>query len=230
MTTRTTGMLSLAALLTTLAWLGLLITGQALAGPAGSLDAALAAAMRMDALYTVTYLNAALTVLTTTALFAGLYVCVRGRHPELAAVGVLFVPVYAVLNLVVYLSQLSVVPLLISFQGQAAYGASSGVLLALALQAWPGSAAAFFNNLGYAVLGIPSIIFGLQLARRPGLLRWGGVLLALNGAACLLGMLGVLAKVSLLANGSLVGGGFYLLALAPLALGFLKDPEGFRNS
>jgi hypothetical protein len=39
-------------------------------------------------------------------------------------------------------------------------------------------------------LGIPSIIFGVLMFRQTRALKWAGVLLALNGAACILGVMG----------------------------------------
>jgi hypothetical protein len=47
------------------------------------------------------------------------------------------------------------------------------------------------NNPAYAILGIPSIIFGMALSRRGRSSRLPGILLALNGGACIIGMAGV---------------------------------------
>jgi hypothetical protein len=78
---------------------------------------------------------------------------------------------------------------------------------------------AFFNGLAYAVLGIPSILFGLLLWKHPGALRWGGLLLALNGAACILGLIGFLTGNALLTQGVMIGGFLFLAAMFPLAWG-----------
>jgi len=91
------------------------------------------------------------------------------------------------------------------------------------VQAWPGSVVNVLNNLGYAVLGVPSIMFGSLLARRRSL-RYAGLLLALNGVACIVGLVGIAAGSELLSLGSIVGGAVFLVALGPLSVGLLREP------
>ncbi len=78
--------------------------------------------------------------------------------------------------------------------------------------------AAFFNNLAYALLGIPSIIFGLVLLFTNKLPTLSTILLVLNGVACILGVIGVFLGNRLLSFGSLAGGVLFLVALIPLAI------------
>ena len=94
------------------------------------------------------------------------------------------------------------------------------------IQQWPGSAVNVLNNLAYAILGIPSIIFGMVLSRRGRSTRLPGILLALNGVACIIGMVGVVLGSGLLAQGSIVGGALFLLALIPLSMTFLREAQG----
>jgi hypothetical protein len=56
-----------------------------------------------------------------------------------------------------------------------------------------------------------------------GALRRGGLLLALNGAACILGVVGFLAGNAQFSQGVMVGGVLFLLALFPISWAFLKD-------
>jgi hypothetical protein len=44
-----------------------------------------------------------------------------------------------------------------------------------------------------------------------------GVLLGLNGAACILGVVGILTRSDLLSMGTLAGGVLFLLALIPMS-------------
>jgi hypothetical protein len=134
--------------------------------------------------------------------------------------GLVFVPAYVALNLVAYLSQLTVVPALLSAYRQARHQAAAELLLQQTIQIWPGSAVSFLNGLGYAILGIASVILGVILLWQRGSLRLAGVLLALNGIACLVGLIGTVAGSELLGNGLVVGGILYLLALIPLNLAF----------
>jgi len=217
--TKLFAVVSLIALIVTVIWLALLIADTAVAGPPNTFEQVLAHVSDLDALYCLTYANAALTVLATTLLFAVLYLTCKTAAPELALLGLVFVPAYTALNLVVYLSQLTVVPALLTAYQQTQHQAAE-LLLRQTIQAWPGSAISFLNGLGYAILGIPSIILGAILVGQRGLLRLAGVLLAFSGVACLVGLVGMLAGSELLGNGLLVGGVLYLLALIPLNLAF----------
>jgi len=68
-----------------------------------------------------------------------------------------------------------------------------------------------------------TFVFGVLLWRGFPRLKWAGLLLALNGAACLLGVVGILAGNALLANGSLVGGVFFLLSLILFSLPLRRE-------
>lgn len=220
--TKLFAVVSLIALIVTLIWLALLIADTAGAGPLDTFEQVLAHVSDPDALFYLTYASAALAVLATTLLFVVLYLHCRTTAPELVLLGLVFVPVYAVLNLVVYLSQLTVVPELLTAHQQAPYKAAAELLLRQTVQMWPGSGISFLNSLGYAILGIPSIILGAILVRQRGFLRFAGGLLVLSGIACLVGLIGMLAGSEPLGNGSLVGSALYLLALIPLNVAFWK--------
>jgi hypothetical protein len=77
--------------------------------------------------------------------------------------------------------------------------------------------------LAYALLGIPSIIFGLLMFREKSPLKVAGALLALNGVACILGIVGFLARSAPLSLGTLAGGVLFLLALVPMSLTVFKE-------
>jgi hypothetical protein len=208
----------------TIMWLVLLILGQ----PAQNFSAALDKAVQGGLIYFLTYLNAALLVtLPAAALMAGLYLLTRPNLPGwLALAGLVFVPVYAVFNLLAYLSQITLVPVLVDLYGQPETRETALVLLRLSLQELPDSAVGMLNGLAYAVLGIPSLIFGWGLLSRRGPLRAAGLLLGLNGAACIAGFAGMLVGNPLLALGIMAGGVFFLLALLPLTWGLLRASPG----
>jgi len=67
------------------------------------------------------------------------------------------------MNLAVYLSQVTVVPRLFQLQATPEYQALSQFLLRQAIQQWPDSMVSIVNNLAYAILGVPSIIFGVLM-------------------------------------------------------------------
>ena len=217
------GIVSLITLVLTATWLALLIASMASAGPLDTFEQVLAYVARLDAVFYLSYINSALIVVPVAMLFCELYRRYREAAPYGALVGLVFVPVYATLNLFAYLSQITVVPGLVALQQQPEYQAAADVLLRQMIQQWPESGVAFFNGLAYAVLGIPSIIFGVLMFKQTPPLKWAGVLLALNGAVCILGVVGFLTRSDLLSLGTLAGGVLFLLALIPMSrLAFLE--------
>ncbi len=182
-------------------------------------------ALQGSILYTLSYANAALITIFASLLFACLYTYCRPISPELALMGLVFVPVYAALNLCVYLSQITLVPALLQISASAEYRPAADLLLMQLLQAYPFSWIAFMNNLAYALLGIPSILFGLIMLASQKLPRLAGLLLALNGIACILGVMGSLSGSRLLGSGSLLGGVLFLAALFPLASTLFDYPK-----
>jgi hypothetical protein len=224
-----TGLLALLCLLFTIFWLIFLIADMASAGPLETFAQVSAHAARLNWLYYATYYNAALVTLSAVAFMSALYAWLKPAAPDWTVIGLVFVPIYGALNLVVYLSQVTLVPRLFALRADPRYVDGVDLLLRLTLQAWPISTLAFFNGLAYAILGIPSILFGILLWKHPGAPRWGGVLLALNGVACILGMIGFLTDNPLLGQGALVGGICFLLALFPLSWSFLQKNNANRH-
>jgi hypothetical protein len=215
--------LTLACLVLTALWVGLLVADMASAGPLETFEQVAAHAARLHGLFYATYLNAALLTLAAVAFFAALHAWLQPAAPGWTLIGLVFVPIYGALNLVAYLSQVTLIPTLVTLRLDPRHTDAAELLLRLTLQAWPESAGAFFNGLAYAILGIPSILYGALLWRRGGGLRWGGLLLALNGAACILGVIGSLAGNALLSQGVMIGGFLFLAAMFPLAWGFWKE-------
>jgi hypothetical protein len=211
------GTISLICLVVTVIWLALFIYGTATQGAIESYEQALASVTDLGLLHTLTYVNAALVTLSAIMLFAGLTVRSWSEAPLWAAIGAAFVPIYGLLNLFAYVSQITIVPQM------AALEPAPDLLLAQMVQAWPGSAVNVLNNLGYAVLGIPSIIFGLLLGRLNRSLRLAGVLLAISGTASIVGIVGIAAQSAALGLGSIVGGVLFLVALIPMSVVWLKE-------
>jgi hypothetical protein len=226
MKSRMLGYLSLFALIFTSIWLILLIAGRVTAGSLDIFENVLANVSKLDMIYYLGYINAAITVIAATSLFTGLYLYCKLFAPDLALMGMVFVPVYATLNLFVYFSQIAIVPEMILQRQLPELQAITDLLLRQLLQQWPFSGAAFFNNLAYAILGIPSIIFGMVLFKNNPTLKLAGLLLGLNGVACGVGFAGILFKNQLLGNGSSVGGVIFLLALIELSRNLLKKKFG----
>lgn len=223
------GILSLVCLSMTILWLVFLIAGMAVAGPLETFEQVLAYVNQAGVMFYVTYTNAALVTVSAVMLFVALYLHYKSTVPVWSAIGIAFVPIYGTMNLIVYLSQITVVPRLLQLHAMSEYQPLSFLLLTQALQQWPDSAVAVVNNLAYAVLGVPSIIFGVFMLKSASVLRLGGVLLALNGLACIAGFIGIAAQSAWLSQGSLVGGILFLFALVPMSRFFLQH-SSYDNS
>lgn len=222
MKTKLIGVLSLICLVFTILWLAFLIMGMATAGSLETFDQVLEYVSKADAIFYLTYTNAALVTVSAIMLFAALYFFYKPIAPEWSTISITFVPIYGAMNLVVYLSQVTVVPRLVHLQSVPEYQILSQFLLRQVIQQWPDSAVSIVNNLAYAVLGVPSIIFGVLMLKSAPVLRLGGILLALNGLACIAGFIGIATQSAWLSQGSLIGGILFLLALGPISLVFLQ--------
>jgi len=194
----------------------------AAAGSLETFEQVLAYVSKADVVFYVTYINAAIVTVTAVMLFVALYLHYKSIAPEWSAIGVAFVPIYGALNLVAYLSQVTVVPRLFQLQAIPESQALSQFLLQQAIQQWPDSMVSIVNNLAYAILGVPSIIFGVLMLKSASVLRTGGILLALSGLACIAGFIGIAVQSTWLSQGSLIGGILFLLALVQMSLVFLQ--------
>ena len=226
MKTKWLGWLALISLTLTTLWLILMIWDMAAAGPLDTFEQVLAHAQKGDWKFTLAYLNAGGFTIAAIALMGGLYVYCRPVTPEWCLVGLVFVPIYGTLNLFAYLSQITLVPALLEAAQNPEFAAAATLLLQQSLQLLPGSTVGFFNGLAYAILGIPSIIFGWALTRgKRRTLQISGWLLLFNGIAGILGIIGYLTGSALLSFGTILGGVLFWLALFPMTYGFLRNPD-----
>lgn len=222
MQTKPLGVLSLVLLVLTILWLVFLIVGLSAAGPLDTFEQVLAHVNKLDVVFYLTYANAALITVSAVMLFAALYLHYKPIAPEWSTIGATFVPIYGAMNLIVYLSQVTVVPRLLQLQAIPEYQVLSQFLLRQAIQQWPDSAVSIVNNLAYAVLGVPSIIFGVVMLKSAPALRLGGILLGISGIASVAGVIGIAAQSTWLGQGSMIGGVLFLLALVPMSWAFLR--------
>ncbi len=230
MQTRLLGALSFACLVSTALWLIFLVAGAATAGPLTTFEQVLSHIGSAGVLFYATYVNAALITIAALLLFGALYVAWRQLAPTWTAIAMVFVPVYGALNLVAYLSQITVVPRLLQLMAVPEYRALSELLLRQTVHQWPDSTVYIVNNLAYAVLGVPSIVFGVLMYRSVPALRLGGGLLALSGVACIVGFIGIGAQNALLGYGSRVGGVLFLFALVPMTWVFMVRSDSLHRA
>ncbi len=177
-----------------------------------------------DGLFYLTYLNVVVLTIFDVVLFGMLYLYFKPVYPVMSLCGVLFVPVYAAYNMFVYISQVSVVQKIISVYEGVISKEVMNVLLGQFIQLWEHSTIAFINNYAYAILGIPSVLFGIAIYRmKQGLSKATGLILILSAFACLLGIIGIITGNQALSHGSAIGGGLFFLSLIGISLIFWRN-------
>jgi hypothetical protein len=219
---RSLGVLTSLVAITTAIWVALTLYRQITLPPINTLPDQIASIEGQLGLFKLNYANAGLITLANAALFAALYVYCRDESPLWAAVGLVFVPMYALGNLVVYLSQVFVVPELLALYHHPASTAMAARWLALTLHEWGGSATEFLNLLSYALLGIASVVMGLLMYRKAPGLRAGSLLLGISGTLSILSLVGLGLENSLLTSLVMVSGLVFLVAVVLLADYFLR--------
>ncbi len=229
MKTRTIGILTLVVAISTITWGVLFIVGEVISPRVLTLADRINAIESHFGLYLLNYTNAGLLTISCVAMLAGFFVYCRDENPVWAFVALVFIPIYGLSNVVVYLSQVFVVPMLLDLYHQAETTAVVETLLRLTLHTWSGSAAGFVNGLAYAVLGIPSIILGLLMYRKARELKIGGLLLAVSGVLSMIALLGMGIRNDALARMSLVSAVPYLAGLIMLGIGFLRKSSDESN-
>lgn len=229
MRTKLVGAMALIATFFTILWVVVMVWGALRGGAVETLDEAVEHARNRDWLYVLTYADAVLTTVSVTMLFGALYAHFEPTAPAWSAVGLVLVPVYCAFNLLVYASQITIVPQLADLPWQPETEGAAAFFLGQMVQAWPGSAIAMVNGLAYAVLGGPSIVFGLLLFGGNRVMRSAGVLLVLNAFACFLGLLGLITRSTVLRQGTVAGGFLFLFALVLLSVAFLRVDREWRS-
>lgn len=169
--------------------------------------------------YVINYLNVTVLTVGVVFLFAQFYMHLKDKLHRLSIGGLLFVPIYGVINLISYSIQISLVPAL---AGNALDNVENIELVAQLIQANPNSAIGFLNGLAYAILGIPSLIYGRLLIRESK--KVTGYALVLNGIFCMLGVIGMVLESRILSLGVLVGGFLFLVSLGGILFEF-RNPR-----
>jgi hypothetical protein len=227
MNKKTIGIISSIAIITNIIWIILMIAMEGNAPVFNSLAERISFIESKVILFKLSYLNAALLTIMGISFMTALFIYSKEKHIFWSTIAFVFIPVYGVLNLFSYLSQVMIIPPLINSYNQPGTRDIASVLLNLLLHAWQGSAVESLNGLAYAILGIPSIIFPILVMRKPVVLACGGVLLLISGILSVIAFTGTIIHNQYFTSVSVVGGIFATLAHFPIAYHFLfgKDSE-----
>ena len=161
------------------------------------------------------YINATLLTVSAITLLTLLNSFLKQYFETSSFIGYIFVPMYGILNIICYSIQISIVPSI------AFASLSDNTLIPIAsqlIQANKISLIGYLNGLAYAILGIPSIIFGILLFLKS--IRLSGILLASNGLFCIIGIIGYILNNSILSTGTMIGGILFLLSLIFMIIDF----------
>jgi len=173
-----------------------------------------------DIFYIVNYINATILTVMVIALFTVLFSYLSEKNRIPALLGISFIPIYGVMQLICYSIQISVVPSIATN----ALSTSGDFLFAFQLiQSNSQTLIGFINGLAYSILGIPSIIYGYMLIKN--LKKRSGFLLLINGVLCIIGIVGYILDNTILSAGITLGGIAFLISLIFMILDFGKRTE-----
>ena len=222
MKNKSVGWLVLVLIFTTLLWIVLLALSESGTPEITSIQDKIQAIENQKSLYIAGYLNAALLTLVTVFFMSAIFAHFRNTKSFWPTIAFSFIPIYGLANLISYLSQVFLVPVLISLFKEIETQTISLVLLKLTIHNWPGSTIEAFNSLAYALLGIPSIIFPLAWFRNSNPLKIGGFFLAVSGVLSIIAFIGIISGLGFLTFLSIISGIAFLFALFPIAYYFFK--------
>jgi hypothetical protein len=168
-----------------------------------------------DIFFVGNYINATLLTITVILLFSFLFIYLKTKYESMAIIGIVFIPIYGVINLLCYSLQITIVP---AIAGNSMNNLAAIDIASQLIQANSKSLIGFLNGLAYTLLGIPSIIYGLLLIKE--LKKYSGFFLLLNGILCIIGIIGYLLGNNILSKGMMIGGIIFLLSLLFMIIEF----------
>jgi len=171
-----------------------------------------------DIFFTLNYLNVTFLTLVVLLLYLYLFNYLKALNRRLALAVLLLVPVYGAINIFSYSIQIFLVPGLarsaLEHQGDISH-------VSALVQANSNSLVGLLNGIAYAILGIPSIVYGFMLYR--SFRKYSGMFLLLSGVFSLLGLVGYLTDQALLSMGIMIGGILFLISLFLMIIEFKKN-------
>lgn len=208
--------------ISTAVWVVLMVASVNQAGPIITPADALNYITQPTLLFRAVYINAALLTLINVIVMAGFYSWIYEKTEFWAPIYLVLTAIYGLLNLFVYLSQVTIVPRLLALYQVSEYRASVETLLLLFVQVWDGSFVAVLNSLAYGLFGIPSLIFGYAMVRYSGWKKITGILYVLSGITAMFGFVGVVLQNALLSSGVAISGLLFLMGLIGLSIVMAK--------
>ncbi len=161
-----------------------------------------------DFFFTINYINATLLTLVAIILFTLMFNYFYQNHKNPVMLSFVFVPIYGLLNIVCYSLQINIVP---AVSLNALNNPDMLFIASQLIQANNQSLIGFLNGLAYAILGIPSIIFGTLIFREKK--KLAGIFLISSGFMSIIGIIGYILANQILSTGTMIGGIAFLMFL-----------------
>jgi hypothetical protein len=176
-----------------------------------------------SALFYLTYLNVTLLTFLGIVIFTGFFLYYKKNRSIWHWFALAVIPIYGLMNIFAYGSQITVIPYLTQFLGIPEYESLAKFTIIMFIQAYPGTIVSIINLSAYGILAFPSVVFGWELYKESNKFRKvGGVLLILCAIPCMLSIAFLLILNAEIAGiFSVLGGFLTLAAYFPLSYGFL---------
>jgi hypothetical protein len=200
-------------LVSTLAWLFTMVWCMGTMGGVSEKIDYVQWVMKFKISFIICYLNATVLTVLCLALFWILFQVFAKLKRGVSEIALFFLLIYGTINLVVYISQFVVLPLLAHNIFETDLSSDDIDLIYNWIQIAPGTKMANANAMAYAILGIPSIIFGLLIVKHARTGKAGGWLLMANAVFCIAGVVGIYINNNILQLGTLIGGVVFMVAI-----------------
>ncbi|MCG8402033.1 MAG: hypothetical protein MJA84_10595 [Firmicutes bacterium] len=171
-----------------------------------------------DIFYTLNYINATIFTFIAIVFYTVLFRYLYEKSKLLGLLGFVFIPVYGVLNLICYSMQITIVP---SIANHTLISSGDILFVSQLIQSKSGTLIGFINGLAYAILGVPSIIYGYMLIK--DMKKLSVLFILLNGILCIVGIIGFMIKNNIMSNGVMLGGIVFLISLVVMVLEFRNN-------
>jgi hypothetical protein len=166
--------------------------------------------------FILTYINATLLTIIDIVLFYFLYSYLFHFNKNFAQLGLIFIPIYGVINIICYSVQITTVPSIAKIALE-----SGHIDFAIQLvQAKNDSLIGYLNGLAYTILGIPSILYGYLLVKQK--IKFSGFFLIGSAIFDFIGITGYLIGNKTLSIGMILGGVAFTAALICIVIEFKK--------
>lgn len=172
--------------------------------------------------FKICYINAVLFTLVVVVYMSILFHFFYDQFHLLSICAIIFVPIYGLMNLLVYSSQVIILPNLVKGISLENLTQPEIIVISNWIQLMPSSVISLINAMAYAILGIPSVLFGWAMLQINNHGKIAGLLLILNAFTCWAGIIGIVTENKIMSFGVVLGGLLFTISVPYIFLMFKK--------